>query len=39
MARWYAVNALIEAAEAEGLDPFLTTVDDVQRMFPPNTVN
>jgi hypothetical protein len=29
IARWYAVTALIEAAEAEGRDPFELTVDDV----------
>ena len=39
MARWYVVQALIESAEAEGLDPFLITVDDVDSVFPRDSVN
>jgi hypothetical protein len=39
MARWYAVTALIEAAEAEGESPFDLTVEDVERLCPSETVN
>lgn len=39
MAHWYAVTALIEAAEAEGDDPFELTVDDVHAVCPTPLVN
>jgi hypothetical protein len=39
IARWYAVKALIEAAEAEGESPFDLTVEDVERLCPSEPVN
>jgi hypothetical protein len=39
MARWYAVQALIEAAEAEGLNPFLVTIEDINHVLLRKTVN
>ncbi len=39
MARWYAVTALVKAAEDQGRDPFELTVDDVHALFPAPVVN
>lgn len=34
MARWYAAQALIEAAEEEGRDPFQITPAELSALFP-----
>lgn len=39
MAVWYAVTAVIEAAEEEGRDPFELTPEDVRALLPETTVN
>jgi hypothetical protein len=39
MARWYAMTALIEAAEADGHDPFSITVEDLESVLPGATIN
>jgi hypothetical protein len=39
MAAWYAVQALNEAAEEEGRDPFVVTADELARAFPQPIVN
>ena len=40
MAHWYTVQALIEAAEASGEDPFSLTPEDVEAaLTPPSLVN
>lgn len=39
MAQWYAITALIDAAERDGENPFGLTVDDVHAVCPPPVLN
>jgi hypothetical protein len=39
MAHWYLVQALLEAKEAEGEDPFSLSVEDVLAVLPSESVH
>jgi hypothetical protein len=39
VARWYAVTALIEAAEEEGQDPFDLDISDIEDTLPATIIN